>query len=77
MNPAPTLLNDWVTNRGFWIFIGFSVFAGIVWAGTEFLKQWHEASVELSKEYVLVRQDVYDQELDPATDLGQWNQEMR
>jgi hypothetical protein len=49
MNPAPTMLNDWVTNRGFWISMGFLAFVALVWWVTEVMKRWHAASVELDR----------------------------
>ena len=47
--PAPTLLNDWVTNQAFWGFLLLAAFAGVVYYTTEFLKRWHAASAELDR----------------------------
>ena len=46
MNPAPTLLNDWVTTDAFLAFIGFFAFATVVWMATEFIKRMHAAPIE-------------------------------
>ena len=47
--PAPTLLNDWVTNQAFWGFLFLAAFAGLVYYTTEFLKRWHAKSAELDR----------------------------
>ena len=47
--PAPTLLNDWVTNQAFWGFLLLAVFASVVWRFTEFIKAWHAKSAELDR----------------------------
>lgn len=49
MNPAPTLLNEWVTNQAFWGFIGVAAFAGLIYCTTEFLKAWHAEAAKLDK----------------------------
>jgi len=128
MNPAPTLLDEWITNQAFWGFLFLVAFAGVVYYGTEFLKRMHAAREDDTPEhpwpmrlcpghdyeavdgnyvcahcgdvvrqplncagrhrYVETKQSLlctvcgyrtalpYDQDLDQATDLGQWNKEM-
>jgi hypothetical protein len=118
--PAPTLLNDWVTNQAFWAFLFLAAFAGLVYYTTEFLKTWHAKSAELDQvleqgppayddtcciqactrpglvpvhtvhglrfacrqcagivgQWVGRGNQVYDQQLDPITDLATWDKEM-
>ena len=48
MNPAPTLLDDWVTNAAFWWFILIAATTGVVWLTASFVKVWRAQDATLS-----------------------------
>ena len=48
MNPAPTLLDDWVTNTAFWWFILIAATTGVVWLTASFVKVWRTQDAKLS-----------------------------
>jgi hypothetical protein len=46
MNPAPTLLDEWITNAAFWWFMLVAATTGVVWLLASLITAWRTQDAE-------------------------------